>query len=96
MAFAARNENGVWRLCKRAGDTIIHVKQELWPDITIRFSSQAKAKACADALNERFWKDYERHERKSPTEPNPHFHAMLEVIYQHEGLDKDEYRRITG
>lgn len=97
MAFAARkDEDGTWRLCKRGGDTIRFVKQEIYPDVQIIFSSQAKTKACADELNELFWKEYERHERKSPQDPNPRFWEILDVIKKHGGLSEGDLYKVKN
>lgn len=55
MAWGARNEDGTWRLCRRKGATVLTFMVSTFPNLEIRFSSQAKAKACADALNEAIW-----------------------------------------
>lgn len=95
MAFAARkHDDGTWRLCKRMGDTILRIHGK-WPHISPKFASQAKTKACADELNERFWTEYDRHERKHKDQPNPLFWELIEVIYQHGGLTDAEYKEIT-
>jgi len=80
MAFAARQEDGKWRLCLRKGRTITHAK---FKDVTvdIAFRSQAAAKACADALNERYWKHFERCLRKG--EMPPFANEMVDLIEEH-------------
>lgn len=90
MAFAARKEDGEWRLCKRGGDAIGRISPK-YPHITIKFSSQAKTKACADELNERFWKAYSKRTADTPFE---HYWEMLEVIHRHGGLTDDEYESL--
>lgn len=94
MAFAARNEDGKWRLCKRMGKTFIHVCSEDLPGVEIAFSSQAVTKKCADELNERFWAEYDRHERLATGQPSPLYVEMLEVIRQHGGLTDQQHERI--
>lgn len=86
MAFGARNENGTWRLCLRKGDTILFINANKHPGVEIQFSSQAKAKACADALNEQFWDTYRKHDRTGANGPYERSWEMLEVIKEHGGL----------
>lgn len=93
MAFAARlDDDKTWRLCLRKGKTIRHIFSDKWPDIEIVFSSQAKAKACADELNEKFWKAYEKHETNTPDCA----FDMLEVIRKHDGLTYAQYEEIKN
>lgn len=66
--FAARNENGKHRLCHRKGITIHGTKLSgTWEEI--EFSSQAKAKACADELNRLYWKPYWKAYQKNEYPP---------------------------
>lgn len=91
MPFAARNEDGVWRLCLRKGPTYVHLWSNRWPTVEARFPSQAKAKACADELNEKCWKAYEasRPDRKRNRQPSPMW-EMIEIIANHNGLTGDD------
>jgi len=77
MAFAARqHDDKTWRLCLRKGVTFSHAGE-----FQIVFSSQARAKACADALNEKFWD----HNAKAITKKAypPEGAAMLELIKEY-------------
>lgn len=82
MAFGARNEGG-WRLCHRKGKTI---KTVLAGKYEVVFKSQAKAKACADELNDLFWKPYWKAESKDANTTPEIFWAMVETIQLHDGL----------
>ena len=74
MAFGARQDDDKsWRLCLRKGRIIRHAGGH-----PIKFSSQAKAKACADALNEKFW-DRNKKELTMEKYP-PDGEAMFELI----------------
>ncbi|MBA8881635.1 hypothetical protein [Phyllobacterium myrsinacearum] len=94
MAFASRNESGTWRLCLRMGKTITHINAAQLPGVEIGFSSQATAKKCADALNERFWKEYDRHERLATGQPSPLENDIIELIHQMGGISKADYERL--
>lgn len=93
MAFGARNDSG-WRLCHRKGITIHHV----WnPSIQIVFKTQAKAKACADELNEKYWKQYIKiFNDESVAWPEDLWFGMLEVIHKHGGLSADNLKEIEN
>jgi hypothetical protein len=81
MAFAARrDDDGTWRLCLRKGKTF-RTATLYHEQVPLAFPSQAKAKACADILNERYWKQYEKHEKKQ-TWP-PFAYEMVEVIKEY-------------
>lgn len=90
MAFAARkHDDGTWRLCKRMGATMTHVSSQYWPTAEVIFPSQAKAKACADELNETWWKTYEKASKNEYGKPSPHDPMLWEfvaIIQKHEGL----------
>ena len=89
MAFAARKEDGKWRLCKRMGATFSHVNKHYWPNAEIAFPSQAKCKACADELNETWWKAYDKASKNAYGKPDPHDPMLWEfvaIIHKHEGL----------
>lgn len=95
MAFGARNDEG-WRLCHRKGKSIYFVNEAKWPDVIIEFKSQAKAKACADELNEQ-WDAYWKKERKeikiSPTDPV--FRFFLDTLLKHDGIARTDYDTIV-
>lgn len=95
MAFGARNEDG-WRLCWRKGKTIRTVFAGRYE---IAFKSQAKAKACADALNETYWKSYFKRESKLSSGDLPEvdvdvFWGVLEVIRQHGGINHADEQKL--
>lgn len=76
MAFGARQDDDKsWRLCLRKGRTIRRAGQ-----FQIQFSSQAKAKACADALNEKFWEGNAKALMKEAFPPDGR--AMLTLIQE--------------
>ena len=77
MAFGARQVDGVWVLCLRKGQTIDHAGP-----VPIRFKSQARAKACADALNEEFWETFQALQKKRdrPEEPEDFRDRMVARI----------------
>ncbi|MES0134543.1 hypothetical protein NKJ88_06205 [Mesorhizobium sp. M0016] len=82
MAFGARQEDGKWRLCLRKGRTITKMSfTDGSPPQEIQFKSQVKAKACADALNETYWKEYDRWYSKG--QPFPSAQAMVNLISEH-------------
>lgn len=95
MAFGARNEDGKWRLCLRKGETITYVDRTRWPDIEITFSSQSRAKACADELNEKCWDAYEasRPERKRNRQESPAL-LMLDILLNHGAISSADKQRI--
>lgn len=88
MAFGARSEDG-WRLCHRKGRTILNV----WGKPSV-FKSQAKAKACADELNELFWSAYWKCDRKGEVPPADVFWGMIDTIAKHGGLTADQVKEI--
>lgn len=90
MPFGARNEEG-WRLCHRKGRTVKHLYQGRYP---IVFSSQAKAKACADELNALFWKSYWKTESKDQAPENDVFWGMLWIIEKHGGVASSVVKEI--
>ncbi|RWB08748.1 MAG: hypothetical protein EOQ39_18955 [Mesorhizobium sp.] len=81
MAFGARLEDGKWRLCLRKGRTITSMSFSEGPPVEIQFKSQVKAKACADALNEQYWKSFEKTERKGGLLPC--HEGMVNLIKDH-------------
>jgi hypothetical protein len=81
MAFAVRREEGKWWLCLRKGRTIRYASLPDNRRVELEFSSQANAKACADALNERYWKEYEKHERKK--QYPPFAQEMVDLIQEY-------------
>lgn len=87
MAFAARNEEGVWRLCLRKGITFTHFSLAWEHPIEICFKNQASAKACADELNEKCWDACEasRPERKRMRQEPP-IELAIEIIRRHNGM----------
>lgn len=99
MPFGARNEEG-WRLCHRKGRTCRHVNKKAWPDIEIKFSSQAKAKACADELNEKFWPtkggkpDYVLMDTEKMDWDPDLMMDMLNIIGKHGGITGDQFDEI--
>lgn len=64
--FGARVEQGKWRLCYRKNETIHYHDIEGHTEIV--FKNQKIAKACADALNAQYWKefDYARKNKQWP------------------------------
>lgn len=79
MAFGARCENG-WRLCVRRGRTILGTRLSGdWEEF--KFKSQVAAKACADELNEKYWKEFERTERNGGLPDCAS--AMVKTIREH-------------
>ena len=91
MAFAARlDDDKTWRLCLRKGQTFRHIFADKWPDIEIVFSSQVTAKECADELNEKFWKEYEKNDI-----PNCAW-DMIDVIRKHDGLTYAQYEEMKN
>lgn len=92
MAFGARNDEG-WRLCHRKGRTIYYINEKLYPHMPIEFRSQAKAKACADELNER-WKEYDSKESKKLEPTSKIFYDFIEIIYKHDGIERQDYEEI--
>lgn len=99
MAFGARQEDGKWRLCHRKGRTIVHWTKKFWPEVEIVFASQSKAKACADALNER-WKEYETVEfaikRRPPVDVQAMVDFFFETIVDHGGLSDEAQKVLTS
>lgn len=96
MAWGARQENGIWRLCERRGRTITHACQSILPDVEIRFPSRSMAEDCAHILNETFWEDYERFRknRKRTTNDMPFAWIMLDVICTYKGISKQDIKRL--
>lgn len=97
MAWGARQEDGVWRLCERRGRTIIHARRSLLPDVEIRFPNRALAEDCAKLLNEMFWDDYERFRknRKRKTDEMPFAWLMLDVIKIYKGISDKDVKRLA-
>ncbi|MBS3648748.1 hypothetical protein KEU06_08915 [Pseudaminobacter sp. 19-2017] len=99
MAFGARqHDDKSWRLCHRKGRTILFWKDAEFPGVEIVFASQAKAKACADSLNER-WKEYEQVEfgkRKPKTDPQDLINFIFAAIVEHGGLTTQAQKILTG
>jgi len=82
MAFAARNEGGKWRLCLRKGRTITYAEIHEGQRTEIEFASQAKAKACADVLNDRYWPHFDKATRKRGPMV-PFAQDMLDLILEY-------------
>lgn len=95
MPFGARQEDGKWRLCWRKGRTIVHVRKESFPGVEIVFRSQAKAKACADALNSTYWPAYEKTEKGRAELDWATYAGMLETIAEHGGLTPMDMKKLT-
>lgn len=92
MAWGARqHEDGTWRLCERKGRTILRLSPS-FPDIEIRFKSQAQTKKCADVLNERYWPAYERARKKSAD--MPFAWEVFDLLYDMGGIATADYERI--
>ena len=82
MAFGARIEDGKWRLCYRKGDTITFV-QRRGHNFEMVFRSQKKAKACADQLNEKYWKQFSEAKKKRTSLDSTTEDEMIDVILNH-------------
>lgn len=97
MAFGARNENGGWRLAFRKGRCIYTAYDKKH---NIVFKDQKSAKACADELNDRWWKQYfvvwnEFAETKESNLFDLEMVAsMLKIIVKHGGLPKTSFEEI--
>lgn len=94
MAFGARQEQGVWRICERKGRTIKHISQRRWPDIEVKFSGRAAAEKCAHTLNEAYWDRYAK-KRQKTDDPEVAW-GITQVILEHGGITMDEFERIKG
>lgn len=94
MAFGARNDEG-WRLCYRKGKTIFYVNEKRFPEIPIEFRSQAKAKACADDLNQD-WKEYEKSQRPGLEPAWELYSKFLQTILKHDGIEQRDYEEIIN
>ncbi|WP_062120317.1 hypothetical protein [Aureimonas sp. AU40] len=92
MPFAARkHDDGTWRLCKRMGDTLLTATFDDGTVLAIGpFPSQAKTKACADVLNER-WKDYERAVKKGEFSDELAT-WLIQTVRDHDGLESAKSR----
>ncbi|RWB95621.1 MAG: hypothetical protein EOQ56_28140 [Mesorhizobium sp.] len=94
MAWGARqHEDGTWRLCERKGRTILRLSPS-FPDMEIRFASQAKTKKCADQLNELYWATYEKARKKGEATP-PFAWSMAHIIHDMGGISDADWKRIT-
>lgn len=82
MAFGARIEDGKWRLCYRKGDTITFVNY-YGHNFPMVFKSQKKAKACADLLNEKYWKLFSEAKKKRTSLDSTTVNEMVEIIQSH-------------
>ncbi len=95
MAWGARQEDGVWRLCERRGRTIVHACARLLPDLEIRFPGRAMAEDCAHKLNDLYWPQYEAHRKKHKTTNNMPFAWMiLAIVRDHKGISQADYDRL--
>ena len=88
--FGARNDEG-WRLCYRKGKSIIFVCEKKFPDIIVEFPSQARAKACADELNED-WKQYQKEYEK----PGALFWKFIDILVFHNGISADDRKLLEA
>jgi hypothetical protein len=89
LPFAARqHDDKTWRLCHRKGRTCLFVQKTWFPGIQIKFPTQARAKACAEVLNER-WKEYEKLEKGRPNDTI--YWWMIDTLRAHEGLTKADW-----
>lgn len=96
MAWGARQEDGIWRICERRGRTIIRVDSNLLPNVEIRFPGRSAAEACAHKLNESHWEHYERARKKAPAPKEPPFAwQMLAIIRDHNGISEADYARLV-
>ncbi|RWI35501.1 hypothetical protein [Mesorhizobium sp.] len=95
MAFGARQENGAWRICLRKGAAILHLDSKAFPGVEVKFKSQAKAKACADTLNEVYWKRYEKARNERWTSTYGWVWEMAELVYDMGGISDADWKRIT-
>jgi hypothetical protein len=92
LPFAARqHDDKTWRMCLRKGRTCLFVKEGWFPKVQIKFPTHARAKACADALNER-WKEFEAFEKGKGDESI--FWWVVDTIRANEGLTKSDWERI--
>lgn len=89
MAWGARQEHGVWRLCERRGRTIEVVTHQLTPEVEIRFPGRAMAEQCAAVLNDTYWAGYDRSAKS-----HPQGWSMLAIIYEHKGITPADYERL--
>jgi hypothetical protein len=94
MPFGARNDEG-WRLCLRKGKTIVFVYENVFPDIIVEFPSQARAKACADELNE-IWDPYWKTERKQALPDYDVFNKYIDILVKHNGIAPEDRQHIKA
>lgn len=95
MAWGARQEDGIWRICERRGRTIVHACSSLLPDVEIRFPARSRAEECAHQLNELHWSEYEQHrKRNKTTRETPCAWEMLAIIRDNEGISSEDYNRL--
>lgn len=96
MPFGARNDDG-WRLCYRKGKSIYYVKENppVGPEIVIEFPSQARAKACADELNEH-WAPYWKTVKKGGN-PDPEiFWKYIDILVKHNGISAEDAQELNN
>ncbi|QIG69161.1 hypothetical protein EVB78_127 [Rhizobium phage RHph_N1_15] len=89
MAWGARQEDGVWRLCERRGRTITHVTRKVTPAVEIRFPGRAASEKCAHEMNERFWDGYSR-DKRSHTQD----WEIVHLIAAHQGISPADLQRL--
>jgi hypothetical protein len=96
MAWGARQEDGIWRLCERRGRTIIFACKRILPDVQIRFPGRSQAEECAKVLNELHWEEYERFRknRKRATDDMPFAWIMLKTIHEFKGISDKDIKRL--
>lgn len=94
MPFGARDDEG-WRLCLRKGKTIVFVNEQLFPDVIVEFPSQARAKACADELNE-LWDPYWKTEKKQAPPDADVFWRYLDLLVKHNGIAAEDLAAIKA
>lgn len=93
MAFGARQEDDVWRLCERKGRTILYASKGEYPKIEIRFAGRTAAQKCAEALNKVWWPLYDK--RRQLTSGSEIHYGMLRVILDHGGITADQFLEMT-
>ncbi|MBX5130736.1 hypothetical protein HJB53_30060 [Rhizobium lentis] len=89
MAWGARQEDGVWRLCERRGRTITNVTRRVSPAVEIRFPGRALAEKCAHEMNERFWDSYDRAKRSHLQD-----WEIVQLIAEHQGITPADLQRL--
>jgi hypothetical protein len=68
----------------------LFVNKDRFPSVQVRFPTQARAKACAEVLNER-WKDYEKLEKGALSDV---LWWIVDTIRAHEGLTKADWESL--